>query len=277
MTGQPGIETRELWFAYEDAQPVLRGLSIQIEGGSFVAIIGQNGSGKTTLVKHFNGLLRPSRGQVRVDGKDIRQETVGTLARTVGYAFQHPDHQIFSPTTREEIAFGPANLGLGDPEVEDITREALSRFGLEDYAGRQPATLSFGLRRKVSLAAVYAMQTPILVLDEPTTGLDDRSTRDVMALVTELHERGRTIILITHDMRIVAEYAPHCLVLRDGQVVAHDETRAVFGQADLLRANHIEPPQIHALGRRMAPHGLRADVMTVAEFCEAYDELRDAG
>lgn len=266
------IETRDLTFAYEGEPLALRGISIQIEDGEFVALIGQNGSGKTTLVKHFNGLLRPTSGQVLLEGEDIREAPIGLLARKVGYVFQNPDHQIFSATTREEIAFGPKNLGLPEVEIEARTQEALARFNLTPFADHQPAMLGFGLRRKVSIAAVYAMHTPVLVLDEPTTGLDWRSTTELMELIGELHRKGRTIILITHDMRVVAQYAPRCMVIRDGRVLVHDDTRAVFLQTELLQSTHIEMPQIAELSRRMAPHGLQGGLLTVAEFCDAYSQ-----
>ena len=270
MTDPVCIETRNLSYAYEGGPAVLRGVSLKIGQGDFVAIIGQNGSGKTTLVKHFNGLLRPDKGQVLLFGEDIRERGVGWLARTVGYVFQNPDHQIFSSTTREEIAFGPRNLGLDEIEVQRRTEDALTRFDLAPYADLQPAVLGFGLRRKVSVAAVYAMHTPVLVLDEPTTGLDLRATTDLMRLVSDLNRQGRVVLLITHDMRLVAEYAPRCIVMHEGQVLAHDDTRAVFKQAGLLKASHIEPPQISELGRRMVPHGLQDGILTVPEFCESY-------
>lgn len=273
MIRQVCLETQDLWFAYEDSPPALRGVSLTIGDGDFVALIGQNGSGKTTLAKHFNGLLRPTQGNVLLYGEDIRNHPVSTLARRVGYIFQNPDHQIFSPTTRDELAVGPRNLGLDEAEVQRRVREALASFGLEPYADRQPAVLGFGLRRKISVAAVYTMQTPILILDEPTTGLDYRSTIELMERICELHQQGHTIILITHDMRVVAEYAPRCLVLREGQILADGDTRTVFKQVDLLRKTHIEPPQISQLSRRMVTYGLPDDILTIPEFCEAYSRL----
>jgi len=274
LTRQACLKAQDLWFAYEDS-PVaaLRGVSLTIGEGDFVALIGQNGSGKTTLAKHFNGLLRPTRGQVLLYGEDIRNRPVSTLARRVGYVFQNPDHQIFSPTTRDELAVGPRNLGLAETEVQRRVTETLASFGLKLYADRQPAALGFGLRRKISLATVFTMQTPILILDEPTTGLDYRSITELMELTRKLHHRGYTIILITHDMRVVAEYAPRCLVLRDGQILADGDTRTIFKQTDLLRETHLELPQISQLSRRMIPNGMPDDTLTVPEFCEAYSRL----
>jgi energy-coupling factor transporter ATP-binding protein EcfA2 len=273
VASAPRLETNDLWFDYEVGTPVLHGVSLCIESGEFVAIIGQNGSGKTTLVKHFNGLLRPHKGQVLLDGVDIVHHSVGSLARQVGYVFQNPDHQIFSATTREEIAFGPLNFELPQDEVDARTADALENFRLTEYADMQPAMLGFGLRRKITIAAVYAMQTPILILDEPTTGLDWKSTSELMQLIWKLNGQGRTIILITHDMRVVAEYAPRCMVIRDGEILTHDSTREVFKQADLLESTHISIPQIAELGRRMVPHGLQEGILTVPEFYDAYSNL----
>jgi energy-coupling factor transporter ATP-binding protein EcfA2 len=277
LTGPVCLETRDLCFAYEDGPLALRGISLTIEEGDFVALIGQNGSGKTTLAKHFNGLLRPTQGQVLLNGQDIRDQSVSMLAHTVGYVFQNPDHQIFSATTWEEVAVGPRNLGLNETEVQRRVEETLATFGLTPFADRQPAVLGFGLRRKISVAGVYAMESPVLILDEPTTGLDLKSTTELMERTCELHQQGHTIILITHDMRVVAEYAPRCMVLREGQLVAYDDTRAIFKQVDLLRETHIELPQISELGRRMVPYGLRDDILTVPEFCDSYSRLVSHG
>jgi energy-coupling factor transport system ATP-binding protein len=273
LLDRPRLETVDLWFAYGDDSPALRGVTLTIGPGEIVALIGQNGSGKTTLAKHFNGLLRPSRGRVLLNGEDIRGRSVGWLAQTVGYVFQNPDHQIFSPTTRQEIAFGPRNLGLDESVVQQRVEEALRAFGLSAFGESQPAALGYGLRRKVSVAAVCAMQTPALILDEPTTGLDGKSTAAIMALVKDLQRQGRTIILITHDMRLVADYASRCLVLHEGRLLADGSPRAVFGQTGLLAQAQIEAPQISRLSRRLAAFGLSEDILTVAEFCEAYSAL----
>jgi len=268
------IVVEDLWFQYTEEIVALRGINLEIPDGAFVAVLGQNGSGKTTLVKHFNGLLKPTRGRVTVYGQDTATLPVGRLARTVGYVFQNPDHQIFCPTTREEIEFGPRNLDLPPEEVERRTEEALEYFGLTKHADDPPALLGFGLRRKITIAAVYAMRPQIFILDEPTTGLDWRSSMDMLRLVQDLHRAGHTILLITHDMKIAAEFSELCLVLRDGEVLLFDDTRSVFRQSDVLRQSQIEPPQILLLAKRMASLGMPDDVLTVREFCDAYVALR---
>jgi cobalt transport protein ATP-binding subunit len=264
------IQVRDLWYRYTPEIVALQGISLDIEEGDFVAIVGQNGSGKTTLARHFNGLLKPCSGRVVVDGRDTRGFQVKELARSVGYVFQNPDHQIFCATTREEIAFGPRNLGLRGRELEERVEEALSRFGLLGYADAPPAVLGFGIRRKIGIASVYAMRPRVLVLDEPTAGLDWRSVMELMETIQALNREGHTIVLITHDMRLVCEFAHRTIVLAEGRLLAYDETRAVFRDAPVLRAAHIEPPQITRLAIRLAHPCIPTDVLTVGEFCNAY-------
>jgi len=274
------IAVQDLWYRHDGEVTALRGVDLGIEDGDYVAVIGQNGSGKTTLVKHFNGLLKPTRGRVLVkhETRDTRHETledtadltVGQLAQTVGYVFQNPDHQIFCDTTREELAFGPRNLGLPEAEVRRRVEEALARFGLEEYANWPPAMLGYGLRRKIGVAAVYTMRPRIFILDEPTTGLDWRGTMELMELIGEMHRQGHTIILVTHDMKLVAGFSQKCLVLRDGWVLTYDDTRAVFQRSEVLRETQIEPPQITLLAKQMVPYGMPDDVLSVDEFYAAY-------
>ena len=281
-TSKPCIVVQDLWYSYGDEVTALKGIDLEIEDGDYVAVIGQNGSGKTTLVKHFNGLFKPTRGRVLVKHatrntqhatlKDTVGLTVGQLAPTVGYVFQNPDYQIFCATTREELAFGPRNLGLSEAEVRRRVEEALARFDLVEHADRPPAVLGYGLRRKVGVAAVYSMRPRIFILDEPTTGLDWRSTMELMELIGEMHRNGHTIVLVTHDMKLVAEFSQKSLVLRDGQVLIYDDTRTVFKHSEVLRDTQIEPPQITALAKRMAPYGMPDDVLSVGEFYTAYCE-----
>jgi energy-coupling factor transport system ATP-binding protein len=268
------IQVEDLSYRYDDGPLALAGVNLSVEAGEFLAIVGQNGSGKTTLVKHFNGLLRPTRGRVLVLGQDTAGQSVGQLARNVGYLFQNPDHQIFAPTVREEVAFGLRNLGFPEEEVAAHTSEALALFGLGDQADTPPAVLGYGLRRKVTLAAVWAMHPQILVLDEPTAGLDWRSTRTLMEEVTNLNRQGHTIILITHDMKLMAEFARRVLVLDEGRTLAYGPTRQVFQQQAILRQAFLAPPPITALARRMQPYGLRGDSLTVEEFYQEYTALR---
>ncbi|MCB8942950.1 MAG: ATP-binding cassette domain-containing protein [Ardenticatenaceae bacterium] len=264
LSPSPAMVIHDLHFGYDPTTPVLNGISLTIGRGEMVALLGQNGSGKTTLAKQVNGLLRPFRGTIHLFGQDSTGQTVGELSRTVGYVFQNPDHQIFSPTVREEIAVGPRNLGLDEADVARRVEVALVQFGLQPYADMQPALLSFGLRRKVSVAAVVAMDTAVLILDEPTTGLDWRSTQELMAILHDLRANGRTILIITHDMRLVADHISRCLLLQNGRLLADSPTRTLFPQTALLHQAQIEPPQIIQLAQRM---NIPDPILTVPEFC----------
>ncbi len=268
---RPCIHIRNLWYRYDGETDALCGVNLDIEDGDFVAIIGQNGSGKTTLVKHINGLLKPTRGRVRVYGQNTADLSVGQLARQVGYVFQNPDHQIFSPTVREEIAFGPKNLGLAQDEVDRRVIEALACFHLAAHADAPPALLGYGLRRKVGVAAVYAMRPSVFILDEPTAGLDWQGIQELMALLKAMHAQGHTIVLVTHDMRIVAEHARRTVIMHQGHVLADGDTRTVFERDDLLARACIEPPQIAQLARRLALCGMPTDLLTVEAFYHAYE------
>jgi len=267
--GNPAVEVGDLHFSYERGTEILHGINLKIRKGEFVAIIGQNGSGKTTLVKHFNGLLRPDSGRVFVNGEDTAQKTVAQLSRTVGYLFQNPDHQIFSTSVEDEIAFGPKNLGVGTEETTERVKEALKLVGLEEYRKVPPSTLGLGQRRKVTLAAIVAMKPEVMILDEPTTGIDWSGSLQLMDSVTELNKLGHTIITITHSMRVVAQYAQRTVVLANGEVILDGPTREVFSKPDILESTFLSPPQITSLGQKL---GIGADVLSVDEF---YSRLRE--
>ncbi len=260
----PLFKLANLTYNYTHQHYALNDVSMSIYKGEYLAVLGQNGSGKTTLVKHLNGLLRPSRGSVQLNGEDIAGSPVAELARTVGFVFQNPDHMIFSATVREEIAAGPRNLGLAEGRVNQQVEETLDQFGLQPYAELQPALLSFGLRRKVTVAAVVAMQTDVLILDEPTSGLDQRNTDELMAILKKLNQKGRTIIIISHDMRLVARHVPTAALLHQGRLLAYEPTRRIFQRDDLLKSTQLEAPQISWLGRQL---GLPENVISVGELC----------
>jgi energy-coupling factor transporter ATP-binding protein EcfA2 len=249
--------------AGRETVPALDGIDLTLDTGEFVALIGANGSGKTTLARHINGLLQPQAGHVVVEGADTRQVSTGILARTVGYVFQNPDHQIFAPTVRSEIAFGPRNLGLGRDEVERRVVEALEAFQLTALADLPPAALGYGVRRLVTLASVHAMQPNILVLDEPTGGLDRALTARLVAWVDQRHAAGATVVFITHDM-VLAALAPRCVVLAGGRVVLDGPTGAVFARTDALIHAGIVPPPLANLAQRL---GWPGTPLTVDDFC----------
>ena len=269
-TAPPPIRFENVSFVYPNGVQALRDVSLNIRPGEFVALVGPNGAGKSTLARHMNGLLHPTRGSVWVGNEETRHRAVYDLARDVGYAFQNPDHQLFAASVREEIAFGPRNLGLDISEVEARVREMLDAFDLYAFEDVPPATLGFGLRRKVALAAVMASRPGVLILDEPTGGLDARSADHLMALVSAYHRAGHTIVLITHDMRTVAMWAPRSVVLLEGRVVFDGSTRDLFQQDDILAAAHLTPPPVTRLARALRPWGMPSDVLTVEEFVNAW-------
>jgi energy-coupling factor transporter ATP-binding protein EcfA2 len=272
------FEIADLWYWYQEEVPVLRGVNLQVPWGQALAVVGANGSGKTTLVKHLNGLLRPQRGRVLLGGcrsgdralQDAALSSIGQLARQVGYLFQHPEQQIFSATVRQELAFGPSNLGLPAPEAEARVAEALTRFDLAAVADQPPAILGYGIRRRVTLASLAAMDTPILVLDEPSVGLDLAGMRETSGWLNECRAEGRTIVLVTHDMALVAEIADRVVVLHQGELVADGRPAELFWQTHLLAQASLAPPPTVALAQALRPHGLRGDGLTAEALCADY-------
>jgi cobalt transport protein ATP-binding subunit len=261
------IEITDLVFHYTPSgADVLRGVNLRIEAGEFVALIGQNGAGKTTLAKQFNGLLKPTSGSVRVMGRDTRSVPVADMARSVGYVYQNPDHQIFAQRVRAEAAFGPRNLGLSSAEVERRVDAALALVGLQEHADDFAFSLGRGQRQKLAVASVLAMEPRILVIDEPTTGLDQAGARGILELLSHWNAEGRTIVAITHDMSLVAERIPRTVVVSDGRILADGPTRQVLSDAPLLRHAFLRPPQVTRIAQRLADLGVRPDTLTVSEL-----------
>ncbi|HEX6481601.1 MAG TPA: ATP-binding cassette domain-containing protein [Ktedonobacteraceae bacterium] len=264
------INVDEVSYTYEPDMPLaLDRVSLQIHKGDFLALLGQNGAGKTTLAKTFNGLLRPTAGSVSVGGLDIRNATVSSLAARVGYCYQNPDHQIFNRTVSMEAAFGPRNLGLSPNEVSARVDHALELVGLANKKDAYPFLLGKGERQKLAVASVLAMGSPILVVDEPTTGLDLHGTRSIMTLLQQWNQsEERTIVIITHDLHIVAEYIPRTVVMVQGKIVADGPTRSILSDGAALAATGLKPPQITRVAQRLNHHGVPPDVMTVDEMLE---------
>ncbi len=268
--GPSVVKVEGLDFVYPNGVRALSGLSLDIKEGEYVALIGPNGAGKSTLARVIMGLLSPTQGRVLVCGQDTRSTPVSQLARLVGYAFQNPDHQIFSPTVREEIAFGPRNVGCTDAEVREIVDAMLARFHLEPLADIPPSILGYGLRRKVAVAAVAAVRPRVLILDEPTGGLDRVSANELLDFVDELHQQGTTIILITHDMTTVAERAHRCIVLVDGRLLFDDTPRQVFDRPDILKAASLMPPPVTRLAQALDAPPEISPILTAEEFLQAW-------
>ena len=264
------LQADNVWFSYPDHEPALRGADLLVEPGEFLAIIGQNGSGKSTLAKHLNGLLRPARGNITHDGENIGRRSTGELAREVGYVFQNPDHMLFSPTVEEELASGPRYQGKSESEVRAVVEETLREFGLAGMANRGPASLDFGTRRSISVAAVLAARPKVLILDEPTLGLDWGRAVAIMDIVHARHRAGNSVLLITHDMRLVARYADRLALMKDGTVAAVGETLQILTDQGLLAASQLRPPQIIELAQLL---GL--EQFTVESLCTALSNRQD--
>ena len=233
------LSVRELAFLYPDGHQALFGVNLEIEPGERVALLGPNGAGKTTLVFHLNGIHLPAHGSVTVSGVTVNKENVREVRRRVGILFQDPDDQLFMPTVRDDVAFGPANMGLRGAELDTRVDEALAMVGMQDFADRPPHHLSFGQRRRVAAATVLSMKPDILVMDEPSSNLDPAARREFADIVKSLDV---TLLMVTHDLPYALELCPRSVILKDGVVVADGPTRSILGDAELMRANRLELP-----------------------------------
>jgi energy-coupling factor transporter ATP-binding protein EcfA2 len=246
------VEFEGVSFHYPEGPPVLRRVNLAIRRGDLIAVLGPNGAGKTTLVKHAVGLLRPTEGRVLLDGVDSRNMTIAKMARTVGYVFQSPRHMLFAPSVADELAFGPRNLGIAGDEIEENTRQALAVVHLSSEIDRPPLALSFGQQKRVSIAAILAMRSAILVMDEPTAGQDYAnymSFMDSVAGLTEENGDGRgynfsAIIFITHDVDLAVSYANRVLIVSAGRIEADGPPDEVLSDFDLLRRSRIVPSSL---------------------------------
>jgi energy-coupling factor transport system ATP-binding protein len=261
---EPIIEVENLSYIYPDGTEALKGIDLKINDGDFIAIIGPNGSGKTTLVKHFNGLLMPTQGKVIVSKLNTLKVSINDLARHIGYCFQNPDHQLFCSTVTEEIAFGLNNLRLPANEIEERVDNVLKIVGLEEYEDMHPFFLGKGLRQRLAVAAVIAMESEIIVVDEPTTGQDYEMCKEIMILLDKLNKMGKTIIIITHDMKLVSEYCRRAIVMVDGKIIADDDPKNIFSDSDIMKSAQIEPPQIVKFSLLLSPSTTPA--LTVQEM-----------
>jgi cobalt/nickel transport system ATP-binding protein len=265
----PSLEVHSLAFAYPDGHQALFGIDLTVERGERVALLGPNGAGKTTFVLHLNAILSGGAGTVRVGGVEVRPDdrtVLREIRRRVGIVFQDPDDQLFMPTVRDDVAFGPANLGLRAAELEARVETALAAVGMTDVADRPPHHLSFGQRRRVAVATVLAMEPEILVLDEPTSNLDPASRRELADVLDALPV---TLLVVTHDLPYALELCERSVVLSNGSVVADGPTGDILGDADLLRQHRLELPygfDPRSAGRRTG-YGKQRPATTTAGRC----------
>lgn len=261
------IDVQHLSHVYPNGFVALKDISLEINDGDFVAFIGQNGSGKTTLAKHFVGLLHPTDGQVLVDGEDASGRPIVDLARKVGYVFQNADDQIFSSSVEEEVSYGPKNMGVKD-ELSEVVNRALSDLDILHLKDKHPMALSWGDRQKVAIASVLAMGPQIVILDEPTTGQDMRGGHEILSTCQRLNEQGKTIIVITHNMELVAEYCRRVFLLYEGEILAEGPADEVFIDVETLRKSYISPPQISRLANLIADEipGFSRTILTIDQM-----------
>jgi cobalt transport protein ATP-binding subunit len=233
------LEVQKLSFSYPDGYQALRSISFAIGPGEKIALVGPNGAGKSTLMLHLNGLLRATSGEIRVGGEPISDRNLGQIRAWVGLVFQNPDDQLFNPKVFDDVAFGPLHMGMPSAEVQRRTAQALAAVGMLEYASHISHHLSLGQKKRVSIATVLSMDPKILVLDEPSAGLDPRARRNLINLLAEMDQ---TMLVATHDMRMVKELFPRTIVLDEGQVVADGPTADILSNETLLAAHGLEKP-----------------------------------
>ncbi len=277
MLREPIVQVQSISYGYGStgsvANRAISEVTLEIGRGELIALIGHNGAGKSTLARHLNGLLKPTSGRVLVHGVDTRAMPAYRLARHVGFAFQNPDDQLFAATVAEDISFGPHNLGRDESDVALGVRTVIGRLGLAAVADHHPFLLSRSTRRLVALAGVLALTPDVLVLDEPTVGLDAWAVDRVQVVLQQHVTDGGAVLLISHDLGFVAANASRVILLRDGRVVADAPTRTVMTDLALLTANNLALPPITRLAQALAPCGMRPDVLNLEEFCDAYAAL----
>lgn len=267
------IEFENVSASYDGELPILRDVGFRIPDGDFVAFVGTNGAGKSTTMRLVNGLLKLSSGQVLIDGVPTTQLRTSQLAAKVGFLFQNPDRQICCSTVREELLLGFRAQGRADAEAQAKVDAMIERFGFDGDA--EPFLLNRGTRQLLALASIIVMEPPVVVLDEPTTGLDFRECAKVMDVIAELNARGTTVIMVCHDMEVVADYAKRVIAMTAGQVVADGETFAVLRDRDVLARTHLLPPQMVDVSLRLAEDGAVA-AASPAALADTLDEMTDA-
>ena len=272
------ISVQDIYFSYDESdegQQVLKGISLEIERGSFVAVVGPNGSGKSTFAKQLNALL-PQKGRVLAGGMDTADDSLlWDIRRTVGMVFQNPDNQLVSAVVEDDVAFGPENIGVPSEEIRRRVDEALAAVGMTGFEKHAPHNLSGGQKQRIAIAGVLAMQPDVIVFDEPTAMLDPRGRGEIMKIIEELHDSGKTVILITHFMEEAAK-ADRIVVLRDGRVDADGTPREIFSMSARLHDMKLELPFAVELARRLREDGLKlpGDILSEDELAEALCSLK---
>ena len=263
------IETRDLCYSYPHSVRALEGINFIAPRNARIAVIGSNGAGKSTLFKHFNGIFKPTSGSILIRGEPITRVNIREVRKFVGIVFQNADDQIFSPTVEQDVAFGPTNLGLDEETIHHRVHEALKIVGIEDLADRVPHHLSGGEKKRVAIAGVIAMEPEVLVLDEPTAGLDPQGVHDLIGFINSLSKQyGMTVIFSTHDVSLVAEVADYIYVMNKGKFVAEGTVEQIFMQPDMLKSMRLDVPVLPKLLRSLQKQGVPVSMAYTYEDAE---------
>lgn len=265
------LSTENLSFTYPDGTRALKNINIEIEKGEKVAIIGPNGAGKSTLFSHFNGLTEPTSGCVKIEGKPIsfEKDELLKVRQKVGIVFQDPNDQLFAPTVKEDIAFGPMNLGLSYDEVEKRVEDALKMVGMENYEDKTPHHLSGGQQKRIAIAGIIAMKPELMILDEPTAGLDPDGVEKVMNIMNQLNEEGMTLIISSHDIDMISKYADKIFVLYNGEIIESGNKNKIFSDMELLKKAHLRTPITTEILYNLKESGLNVNTekISVKDTC----------
>lgn len=265
------LSTENLSFTYPDGTRALKNINIEIEKGEKVAIIGPNGAGKSTLFSHFNGLTEPTSGCVKIEGKPIsfEKDELLKVRQKVGIVFQDPNNQLFAPTVKEDIAFGPMNLGLSYDEVEKRVEDALKMVGMENYEDKTPHHLSGGQQKRIAIAGIIAMKPELMILDEPTAGLDPDGVEKVLNIMNQLNEEGMTLIISSHDIDMISKYADKIFVLYNGEIIESGNKNKIFSDMELLKKAHLRTPITTEILYNLKESGLNVNTekISVKDTC----------
>lgn len=265
------LSTENLSFTYPDDTQALKNINIEIEKGEKVAIIGPNGAGKSTLFSHFNGLTEPTSGCVKIEGKAIsfEKDELLKVRQKVGIVFQDPNDQLFAPTVKEDIAFGPMNLGLSYGEVEKRVEDALKMVGMENYEDKTPHHLSGGQQKRIAIAGIIAMKPEIMILDEPTAGLDPDGVEKVLNIMNQLNKEGMTLIISSHDIDMISKYADKIFILYNGEIIESGNKNKIFSDMELLKKAHLRTPITTEILYNLKESGLNVNTekISVKDTC----------
>lgn len=265
------LSTENLSFTYPDGTQALKNINIEIEKGEKVAIIGPNGAGKSTLFSHFNGLTEPTSGCVKIEGKPIsfEKDELLKVRQKVGIVFQDPNDQLFAPTVKEDIAFGPMNLGLSYDEVKKRVEDALKMVGMENYEDKTPHHLSGGQQKRIAIAGIIAMKPELMILDEPTAGLDPDGVEKVLNIMNQLNEEGMTLIISSHDIDMISKYADKIFVLYNGEIIESGNKNKIFSDMELLKKAHLRTPITTEILYNLKESGLNVNTekISVKDTC----------